>query len=122
VFPRIGETSRAKVDQVGVEDFQEVSDISLHEFTRFWEVNVKGTLLCVRGASSMMKKQDFRTIPGRTTERQVGRGVIINLGSCNSYMATERIVQYTSAKHAVMGMTKNAGTPSPSFRTRLRHG
>ncbi|RAL07199.1 SDR family NAD(P)-dependent oxidoreductase, partial [Aspergillus homomorphus CBS 101889] len=38
----------------------------------------------------------------------IGRGCIINLGSCNSYIPTRGITQYTTAKHAVMGITKNA--------------
>lgn len=58
-----------------------------------------------------MKTQEPVRIPGRGPqgERDIGRGVIINLGSCNSYMATPKIVQYTSSKHAVLGMTRNAG-------------
>lgn len=58
-----------------------------------------------------MKQQDEETVPSRTATvaRQVGRGSIILLGSCNSYVATPNIVQYTTAKHAVLGMAKNAG-------------
>lgn len=57
-----------------------------------------------------MKTQDRVTIVSRSGSRDIGRGVIINLGSANSYVATPNIIQYTTAKHAVMGITKNAGT------------
>ena len=56
-----------------------------------------------------MKNQEVATVTGRNGPRDVGRGVIINLGSCNSYVATPNIVQYTASKHAVLGMTRNAG-------------
>ncbi|PQE34037.1 Short-chain dehydrogenase reductase SDR protein [Rutstroemia sp. NJR-2017a WRK4] len=93
---------------VGVEHPLEVAEASVAEFERFWNVNVKGTLLCLKAESAAMKKQDIVTVPTRSGPRNIGRGTIINLGSCNSYMATPKIVQYTSAKHAVLGMTKNA--------------
>jgi len=92
-----------------VEDPKEVSEVSLKEFERFWTVNVKGTLLCMRAVTAAMKRQESVSIQSRNGLRSVGRGVIINLGSCNSYMATPGITQYTTAKHAVIGMTKNAG-------------
>jgi NAD(P)-dependent dehydrogenase (short-subunit alcohol dehydrogenase family) len=100
-----------------VEHPLEIAEASVAEFERFWNVNVKGTLLCLKAESAAMKKQDIVTVPTRSGPRNIGRGTIINLGSCNSYMATPKIVQYTSAKHAVLGMTKNAGIlsllPSP---------
>ncbi|KAL7625208.1 hypothetical protein AAE478_004423 [Parahypoxylon ruwenzoriense] len=95
---------------VGVEDPRIISDASVSEFQRFYEVNVKGTLHCLKAVSSQMRKQDPRTIPSRSNPegRACGRGSIINLGSCNSYIATPHIVQYTTSKHAVLGMTRNA--------------
>ena len=83
--------------------------MSLDEFERFWRVNVKGTLLSLRAVSAAMKNQEVATVNGRNGPRDIGRGVIINLGSCNSYVATPNIVQYTASKHAVLGMTRNAG-------------
>ena len=98
--------------QVGVQEPRDIASASLEEFTRFFDVNVKGTLLCVRSVSAQMRKQDPVTMPSRhsATPRNCGRGVIINLGSCNSYVATPNIVQYTASKHAVLGLTRNAGT------------
>lgn len=56
-----------------------------------------------------MKGQEKQVIQGRNGPRDGGRGVIVNIGSCASYVATPNIVQYTTAKHAVLGMTRNAG-------------
>ncbi|GAA84853.1 oxidoreductase, short-chain dehydrogenase/reductase family [Aspergillus luchuensis IFO 4308] len=96
---------------VGVEQPAEISKASVREFERFMDVNVKGTLLCVRAVSAQMKQQEARHFSLRksTPARNCGRGVIINLGSSNSYVATPNIVQYTASKHAVMGITRNAG-------------
>jgi len=95
---------------VGVQDPQSVSEASILEFQRFFDVNVKGTLLCVRAVSRQMRKQTPLLRPSRSSihGRDCGRGVIINLGSSNSYVATPNIVQYTTSKHAVLGLTRNA--------------
>lgn len=87
----------------------EIAEASLPEFDRFYQVNVKGTFLCVQAVSKAMKSQDRVSVTGRSGPRDIGRGVIINLGSANSFIATPNIVQYTAAKHAIMGITKNAG-------------
>lgn len=85
----------------------EVSEASLHEFERFLKVNVTGTFLAVRAQSKAMKGQEPLHSPDPL--RTLGRGVIINMGSGNSYVATPHIVQYTASKHAVLGITRNAG-------------
>ncbi|KAL4912941.1 3-oxoacyl-reductase [Aspergillus aurantiobrunneus] len=96
---------------VGVQDPQNITTASLPDFDRFLDVNIRGTLLCVRAVSREMRKQPPQIIPSREpgkTSRSCGRGVIINLGSSNSYVATPNIVQYTASKHAVLGITRNA--------------
>lgn len=86
-----------------------MAETSIDELDRFYGVNVRGSLLCLRAVTRVMKNQESRVIQGRNGPRDVGRGVIVNLGSCNSFVATPNIVQYTTAKHAVLGMTRNAG-------------
>ena len=111
---------------VGVRKPLPVEDADPDEMNRFWAVNVMGTLNCVQAVTKVMKGQSVRRVKGRAgDERDCGRGVILNLGSCNSYIATPNIVQYTTAKHAVIGLTRNAGkqkcphsghlSTSPSF-------
>ncbi|RYP20628.1 hypothetical protein DL765_002699 [Monosporascus sp. GIB2] len=96
---------------VGVENPRIVSEASVPEFQRFFDINVKGTLHCLKAVSSQMRTQAPRILPSRSNSdgRNCGRGSIINLGSSNSYVATRHVVQYTTSKHAVLGMTRNAG-------------
>ncbi|KAI3322746.1 short-chain dehydrogenase/reductase SDR [Xylariaceae sp. AK1471] len=105
---------------VGVQKPLPIGEADNAEMNRFWQVNVMGTFNCVQTVTQAMKGQSMRKITGRGTgkeaERDIGRGVILNLGSGNSYFATPNIVQYTTAKHAVMGLTKNAALDN------ARHG
>lgn len=94
---------------VGVQKHLPTDEADAEEMNRFWQVNVMGTFNCVQAAIKVMKTQSIHTVTTRRGERHCGRGVILNLGSANSYMATPDIVQYTTAKHAVIGLTKNAG-------------
>ena len=95
--------------QIGVQRPAEIADTDVSEFEAFFNVNVKGSLLFVKAFSKVMKQQSTRHCPGRTSSRDLGRGTIINIASCSSFVPTLGIVQYTSAKHALMGITKNAG-------------
>lgn len=95
---------------VGVQKPLPVEEADTGEMNRFWAVNVMGTLNCVQAVTKVMKGQTVLRVKSRAgDERDCGRGVILNLGSCNSYIATPNIVQYTTAKHAVIGLTRNAG-------------
>lgn len=94
---------------MGVQSIQPISDTPVDEFDKLASVNVKGTFLCVQAVTKQMIKQEPRTIEGRKGPRSIGRGSIINIGSGNSYCPVPGMVQYTSSKHAVMGITKTAG-------------
>ena len=98
--------------QIGVQRPAEIAEADVSEFESFFNVNVKGSLLFVKAVSRVMKQQMPRQCRGRTGSRDLGRGVIINVASCSSFVPTLGIVQYTSAKHALMGITKNAGKQS----------
>jgi len=70
---------------------------------------VIGTLNCIKSVAKAMKSQSVATLDNRGKIRDVGRGVILNLGSGNSYIAMPDTAPYTTTKHAVMGLTKSAG-------------
>ncbi|CAI7574686.1 unnamed protein product [Penicillium discolor] len=93
---------------VGVREPKHITEASMEEFERFYRVNVLGTMHCVKVVGAAMRKQTPLIIQGRNGERNPGRGAIVNLGSSNSYIATRDIVQYTTSKHAVLGITRNA--------------
>lgn len=78
---------------VGVQTALPIEDANLAEMNRFWQVNVMGTLNCIQAVTKVMKEQSIATSSNRGRVREVGRGVILNLGSCNSYVATPHIVQ-----------------------------
>lgn len=94
---------------IGVQKPSPIAEADEGEMNRFWQVNVMGTFNCVKAVSKVMKEQSILKVSSRKGERDCGRGVILNLGSANSYMATPNIVQYVTAKHAITGLTKNAG-------------
>ncbi|ROV98481.1 hypothetical protein VPNG_08536 [Cytospora leucostoma] len=104
---------------IGVRTPLPVAEADQTEMDRFWQVNVMGTFNCVQAVTNVMKDQSVLTVPSRSGKRECGRGVILNLGSCNSYMATPNIVQYTTAKHAVLGLTKNAALDNAQYGIRV---
>ncbi|KAJ5649891.1 3-oxoacyl-reductase [Penicillium longicatenatum] len=104
---------------IGVREPKNVIDASMEEFERFYRINVLGTMNCVKAIGGAMRQQDPLRIQGRNGERNTGRGAIVNLGSANSYMATRDIVQYTTSKHAVLGITRNAALDLASDGVRV---
>ncbi|RYP10659.1 hypothetical protein DL765_008041 [Monosporascus sp. GIB2] len=105
---------------VGVQRHLPVDDADPAEMERFWRVNVMGTFNCIQAVTKVMKKQRVATVVSRGgRKREIGRGVILNIGSCNSYMASPHIVQYSTTKHAVMGLTKNAALDNAAYGIRV---
>ncbi|KAJ5952080.1 uncharacterized protein N7479_010493 [Penicillium vulpinum] len=93
---------------IGVKHHKPVDEADIPEMNAFWKVNVLGSLNCIKSVTKVMKSQSVTTLNSQGKTREVGRGVILNVGSCNSYIATPDIVPYTTTKHAVMGLTKSA--------------
>ncbi|PHH61956.1 hypothetical protein CDD81_7705 [Ophiocordyceps australis] len=89
-----------------------MAEADASEFARFLTINVTGTFNVTRAVSAAMKSQEARpvTVSASCTavERGVCRGAIVNLGSASSYVATPGLVHYTTSKHAVLGLSKNA--------------
>lgn len=73
------------------------------------DVNTKGLMLCVRAETAAMRKQEPRTIRGRTGERDIGRGAIVNVASAHSFVGLPGKMSYTVSKHAALAVTKMAG-------------
>ncbi|CAD6441949.1 02d7f978-1715-47b3-a846-c8a4d5f6e392 [Sclerotinia trifoliorum] len=85
-----------------------MAELPLAEFDNVLNVNMKGTVLCNRAVLKAMLAQEPREFQGRYVARSLGRGCIVNLGSANSYAAIPGKTSYTTAKHAVIGITKTA--------------
>ena len=99
------------VCQRGISHYGPVwDDRTIAEYDDHLEVNARGMLLCMNAVMKVMQQQEARKYTSRHgKERQLGRGVIINVGSVLSQEAIASMLGYTTAKHAVMAMTKTAG-------------
>lgn len=95
--------------KIGVIEPRDITDLSTTEFERFISVNVRGSLHCIQEVSKVMRQQTPVTIKGRSGDRDIGRGAIVNLGSVSSFVAVQNVSPYTISKHAVLGLTKSAG-------------
>jgi NAD(P)-dependent dehydrogenase (short-subunit alcohol dehydrogenase family) len=75
---------------------------SLTEFDEsYWrqllDVNLTGTALCCKYQMQQFQKQNTK-------------GSIVNIASINAFMPQPNMPAYTSAKHALIGLTKHAAT------------
>lgn len=86
-----------------------LADTDIENFDRVMSINTRGNLLCVRAQAAAMRKQSPKTWTSRNGTRDIGRGVIINIGSANSFAGLPGKGAYTISKHASMGITKMAG-------------
>jgi NAD(P)-dependent dehydrogenase (short-subunit alcohol dehydrogenase family) len=86
------------------------------------DVNLTGTFLVTRTMSALMKSQEAIAVDSSNPLRGTTRGSIVHLGSASSFVATPKMIQYTTAKHAVLGVVKNAGgsIAVPVYNLRIR--
>ncbi|KAL2289326.1 hypothetical protein FJTKL_02329 [Diaporthe vaccinii] len=71
-------------------------------------INARGNLICMRAQAAAMLKQEPKTWTSRNGTRNIGRGVIVNVASANSYVGLPGKASYTISKHASMATTKMA--------------
>lgn len=87
----------------------------MSEFVHTQNVNVTGTFLVLRAALAIMRTQESKpNFPG-TQSRARGntRGTVVALGSALSINAAPYFTQYTTSKHAIIGLVKTAGKYYP---------
>ncbi|KAK2603635.1 hypothetical protein QQS21_004216 [Conoideocrella luteorostrata] len=113
---------------IGVQMPRGISEADYEEFCRFLRVHVEGTFLLVRSVSQAMQSQELQPVGGSSgygsssasdSGRGGTRGAIVTLGSGNSFAAAPHLVQYTTAKHGVLGLTKNAALDNAPFGIRV---
>ncbi|MEU2718624.1 glucose 1-dehydrogenase [Streptomyces sp. NPDC007205] len=81
------------VNNAGInEPGQIVADVSPKVWDRIWAVNVKGVWLCMQAELRQMLAQ--------------GSGVIVNMASTLSLVASREATAYVASKHAVLGLTR----------------
>ncbi|KAI1270007.1 NAD(P)-binding protein [Xylariaceae sp. FL1019] len=104
---------------IGNPSLARTKHIKADVFRQTLETNVTGTMLCVKAVTGVMAEQEPRSYKGRHGDRSLGRGSIVNLGSLNSYVAFPGTLSYTTAKHAVMGITRSAAMDCLSDQIRV---
>jgi NAD(P)-dependent dehydrogenase (short-subunit alcohol dehydrogenase family) len=90
-----------------------LEDISLEEWERVNRVNVYGILHCMQAVGKAMKAQSRITLTHRNKPRDGGKGSIVNIGSIHSFLSAPGTAQYTTSKHAMLGLTRSAGIYCP---------
>ncbi|KAI3332599.1 oxidoreductase [Ustulina deusta] len=83
-----------------------IAETDIDNFDRIMHINARGNLVCVRAQVAAMRKQTPKTWTSRNGTRDIGRGVIVNLASANSFVGLPGKGSYTISKHAFMGITK----------------
>jgi NAD(P)-dependent dehydrogenase (short-subunit alcohol dehydrogenase family) len=86
-----------------------VSEAKFTDFKRLMDINVNGTFLVTSLVSAAMKSQDAKQVSAAHPKRGTTRGSIVNLASVSSYISVPSMVQYTTSKYAVLGITRTAG-------------
>lgn len=86
-----------------------LENLSMEEWERVNRVNVHGVLHCLQAVGKAMKSQPRVELPGRNCQRDGGRGSIVNIGSIHSFLSAPGTAQYTTSKHAMLGLTRSAG-------------
>ncbi|KAJ5766761.1 uncharacterized protein N7511_004377 [Penicillium nucicola] len=85
-----------------------LEDIPIEEWERVNRVNVHGILHCMQAVGKAMKSQPRITLAGRDRPRDAGKGSIVNIGSIHSFLSAPGTAQYTTSKHAMLGLTRSA--------------
>lgn len=95
--------------KISATTFNPVSATDSDDFKHVQNVNVFGTFLITNTVAAAMMSQEpvpyDLSLPGKG----MTRGSIVNLGSLASVIALPNMVQYNTAKHGVLGITKTAG-------------
>ncbi|KAK0634888.1 hypothetical protein B0T17DRAFT_586555 [Bombardia bombarda] len=101
---------------IGVQAAKETAEADAADFDRFLKVNVTGTFLVTRDVSAIMKAQEPTAAAAAAA---AARGAIVNMGSAASFVASPQMVQYTTSKHAVLGLTRNAALDNAAHGIRV---
>ncbi|KAG4433444.1 hypothetical protein IFR05_011070 [Cadophora sp. M221] len=92
------------------------SEVPLEEFQKVMAVNCTGVYLCTKHELRQMMKQDSIEVEEGRVEQ---KGSIVNCASINSGMALPGTLPYTTAKHAVLGITRTAALEARSHGIRV---
>ena len=92
------------VNNAGVNIRHLIEDFPLEDFDRVVDTNIKGTWLCCRAVSPILKRQR--------------RGCVINLGSVLSATGLAERTAYSAAKTAILGLTRTLALEWAEYEVR----
>ncbi|KAI0115991.1 NAD(P)-binding protein [Nemania sp. FL0031] len=95
------------------------ADALVSEFLHTQDVNVTGTFYVLRTALAIMKTQEPKPNFSDAPHRGNTRGSVVALGSALSINAAPYFTQYTTSKHAVLGLVKTAALDSVNDNIRV---
>lgn len=99
--------------------FDPIAEANFVDFKHLIDVNVHGTFLVTSLVSAAMKAQVPQQASPTDPARGTTRGSIVNLASVSSFMAVPNMVQYTTCKHAIIGITKTAALDNAPLGIRV---
>ncbi|KAI1098586.1 NAD(P)-binding protein [Jackrogersella minutella] len=99
--------------------FLSVAEASFAEFQTLLSVHVNGTFLVTSKSLAVMKTQDLKQIDVNSPRLGGTRGSIIILGSVTSLFPPQHMVQYSTSKHAVLGISRTAALENAPLGIRV---
>lgn len=94
----------AWINNAGMNIRHPIEEFPIDEFEAIVDVNLRGTWLCCRAVTPVMKRQ--------------GRGSIVNVGSVLSTIGLAERTAYCSSKAAILGLTKTLALELAPFGVR----
>lgn len=79
-----------------------MSESSIDDLNRVYQVNVMGLLLAIRVELAAMKSQEARAVSKSNPLRGQTRGVVPKMGSVASCYGVPEMSAYVASKHAVL--------------------
>ncbi|OTB07644.1 hypothetical protein M426DRAFT_317947 [Hypoxylon sp. CI-4A] len=104
---------------ISIKTYQAVGDAPFDEFKSTLNVHVHGTFLVTSYITKAMKAQELKPVDPAVPQLGGTRGSIVNLGSVTSLFPPPNMVQYTTSKHAVLGITKTAAVDNAPHGIRV---
>nr|BFE87575.1 SDR family oxidoreductase [Planobispora longispora] len=93
------------VNNAGILKFRRIADMTLEEYDRILDVNLKGTWLGIKSVIEPMKA--------------AGGGAIVNISSVEGFIGAEGMSAYAASKFGVRGVTKAAARELARFKIRV---
>lgn len=92
------------INNAGINPYGTVTETSDELWDRVMNINLKSHFICARECIPSMQKN--------------GKGVIINIGSAQSFISQNKVAAYTTSKTALLGLTRSIAVDySPIIRS-----